>query len=158
MDKQTCRLHAEITTLVLQDLGYGVNFGKSALTPSKTVEHLGFTWDSTKMLVLLPQHKIDKIVSRAKLALKKGGMTAANLRSLLGSLESLRLATTLAPLHFCGLQYLQPQPGPRQDFPAKRWLHLTPAARFDLQWWTQKFHHTNNTSSPLSIRPVSIEI
>ena len=44
-DAQTCRLHAEITILVLQDLGYGVNFGKSALTPSKTVEHLGFTWD-----------------------------------------------------------------------------------------------------------------
>ena len=27
-DEQTCRLHAEITILVLQDLGYGVNFGK----------------------------------------------------------------------------------------------------------------------------------
>ena len=42
-DKHTCRLQAEKTILVLQDLGYGVNFGKSALKPSKTVEHLGFT-------------------------------------------------------------------------------------------------------------------
>ena len=157
-DKQTCHLHAEITILVLQDLGYGVNFGKSALTPSKTVDHLGFTWDSNKMLVLLPQDKIDKIVSRTKLALKKGRMTAANRWSLLGSLESLRLATTLAPLHFHGLQYLQPRPGPRQDFPAKRWLHLTPAARFDLHWWTQKFHHANNTLSSLLSCPVTIDI
>ena len=42
-DKQMCRLHTEITILVLQDLGYGVNFGKSALKPSKTVKHLGLT-------------------------------------------------------------------------------------------------------------------
>ena len=71
IDEQTCRLHAEITILVLQDLGYGVKFGKSALSPSTTVEHLGFTWDSNKMLVSLPQDKVDKIVSRAKLALQK---------------------------------------------------------------------------------------
>ena len=158
IDEQTCRLHAEITILVLQDLGYGVKFGKSALSPSTTVEHLGFTWDSNKMLVSLPQDKIDKIISRTKLALKKDGMTAANLRSLLGSLESLRLATTLAPLHFRSLQYLQPRPGSRQDFLVTRWLHLTTAARFDLQWCTQKFHHTNNTSLPLLSRPVSMEI
>ena len=99
-DKQTCRLHAEITILVLQDLGYGVNFEKSALTPSRTVEHLGFMWDSNKMLVSLPQDKVDKIVSRAKLALQKRGMTAGNMRLLLGSLKSLRLATTLASYTF----------------------------------------------------------
>ena len=41
-DKQTCRLHAEITILVLPNLGYGVNFGKWEVTSSKTLEHLGF--------------------------------------------------------------------------------------------------------------------
>ena len=86
VDKQTCCLHTKITIAVLQDLGYGVNFGKSALTPSNTVEHLGFTWDSNRMMVSLPQVKINKIVSRAKLALEKGGMTAGDVRSLLGFL------------------------------------------------------------------------
>ena len=32
-DEQKCWLHAEIVILVLLDLGYGVNFGKSALAP-----------------------------------------------------------------------------------------------------------------------------
>ena len=41
-DERTCRLHTEITILVLQDLGYGINFGKLALVPSKMVEQLGF--------------------------------------------------------------------------------------------------------------------
>ena len=110
------------------------------------------------MLVSLPQLKVDKIVSRTKLALEKGGMTAGNMRSLLGSLESLRLFTTLAPLHFRGLQYLQPPPGPQQDFPVKKWPHCTPIAILDLQWWTHKFHHTDKTSSSLVPRPIMMEI
>ena len=119
-DKQTCHRHIKITILLLQNLGYGVNFGKSAFTPSKTVEHLGFTWDSDNMMVSLPQAKIDKIVSSAKLALEEGGIKAGSVRSLLGSLESLRLATMLAFLYIRSLQYLQPRPGPRQDFLVKR--------------------------------------
>ena len=71
----------------------------AALTPPKTAEHLGFTCDSNKMLVSLPQTKIDTTVLRAKLALKEGGMTVGDVRSLLGSLESLRLVGNLAPLH-----------------------------------------------------------
>ena len=38
------------------------------------MEHLGFTWDSNRMMVSLLQVKINKIVSRTKLALVKGGM------------------------------------------------------------------------------------
>ena len=155
-DEQTCRLHAEI--VILQDLGYGVNFGKSSLVPSKTVEHLGFVWNSNKMLVSLPQVKIKKIISRAKLALEKNGMTAGDVRLLLGSLESLRLATTLALIHFCGLQYMKPRPRRRHDLPVKKWLQLSPAARSYLLWWAKEFHHTAHTSSSLVPRSVTMEL
>ena len=140
------------------DLGYGVNFGKSTLTPSKTVGHLGFVWDSNKMLVLLPQAKVEMIISRAKLALEKNGITRGEVRPLLGSLESLRLGTTLAPIHFCSLQYMQTRPGRGQNFPVKNWLHLTPAARSDLLWWTKEFHHTDHTSSSFVLRSVTMEL
>ena len=102
-NEQTCRLHVEIVILVLHDLGYSVNFGKSALSPSQVVEHLGFVWDSNRMLILLLQDKTKKIVTKAKEALDKGGFMAGNLRSLLGTLESLRLATTYAALHYRSL-------------------------------------------------------
>ena len=55
-------------------------------------------WDSNKMLVSLLQTRIDKIVSRAKMALKEGEMKAGSVILLLGSLKSLRFATTLATL------------------------------------------------------------
>ena len=102
-DKRTCRLHAEIIILVLPNLGYGVNFWNWEVTSSKTVEHLGFIWDSNKMLGSLLHTMIDKIVSRAKMALKEGQMKAGSIILLLGSLKSLRFATTLATLHICGL-------------------------------------------------------
>ena len=50
------------------------------------------------MLVSLLQTMIDKIVLRAKMALKEGEMKAGSVILLLGSLKSLRFATTLATL------------------------------------------------------------
>ena len=108
------------------------------------------------MLVSLPQTKINTTVSRAKLALKEGGMTGGDIRSLLGSLESLIMVVNLAPLNLCGLQYLQAQPGPQQTFPTEQWLHLSPTARFDLRWWAQRLYY--NTSSSLVSRNVTMKI
>ena len=51
IDKQTCKYHAETTMLVLQSLGYGVNFEKSALVLSRIVEQLDFMWNSGDMTI-----------------------------------------------------------------------------------------------------------
>ena len=40
-DKATCPRHAQTTVLVLRCFGYGVNFLKSLLTPSKSIKHVG---------------------------------------------------------------------------------------------------------------------
>ena len=49
-----CLRHAEHTILVLQSLGYGVNFKKFFLTPATELEHLRLWWDSIDMTVSLP--------------------------------------------------------------------------------------------------------
>ena len=61
------------SSCVLQSLGYGVNFAKSALTPSRTVDYLGLCWDSEAMTVALPKDKVDKIVARADQILAANG-------------------------------------------------------------------------------------
>ena len=94
-----CYRNAEIVILILQCLGYGVNFEKSSLIPNKQIEHLGFLWDSEGMTVSLPQVKVDKICERTGEMLKKGSCTANQLRSLLGTLESTRLVTKQAALN-----------------------------------------------------------
>ena len=64
VDKQTCQHHAKITILVLQSLGYRVNFEKSPLVTSRVVVHLGFMWDSGNMTISLPRTKMEKISAR----------------------------------------------------------------------------------------------
>ena len=108
------------------------------------------------MLVSLQKTKIEPTISRAQQALREEGITAGDLRSLLGSLENLRMAVTLTPLHLCGLQYLQPRPGPKQTFLTEQWLQLSSAARFDLRWWAQSLYY--NTSSSLMSRSVTMEV
>ena len=65
-DEQTCRIHANITILVLQDLGYGINFRKLALPSTKVVIPLGFIWNSEDMTITLPPDKSKKITARTQ--------------------------------------------------------------------------------------------
>ena len=148
-DEVTCRQHTELVILVLQSLGYGVNFAKSALTPSRTVDHLGLCWDSEAMTVALPKDKVDKIVARADQILAANGCTADSLRSLLGTLESTRIVTSLAPLHYRSLQQVMPRGARGQEFPGARFLVLDAAAREDLRWWSTSFNSMGNTVTPL---------
>ena len=61
--------------------------------------------------------------------LARGGCTAGDLRSLLGTLESHRIATVLAALHYRGLQYLLQRPGRQGVFRPNMWLNLGKAAK-----------------------------
>ena len=145
---EQCYRHAEIVILILQCLGYGVNFEKSSLVPSKEIEHLGFTWDSRKMTVSIPQVKVDKITERAGGMLKEGKCTANQLRSLLGTLESTRLVTKQAALHYRGLQRLMPRKR-GSKFPGNKILRFPEEAKKDLRWWNASFATAPHTSTSL---------
>ena len=71
-NEQMCKFHAELVLLVLQDLGYGINFKKSAFKLAQIVEHLGFTWHSDSMTVSLTQAKCDDILAWTERLLAKG--------------------------------------------------------------------------------------
>ena len=134
-DELTCRLHTELTILLLQCLGFGVSFEKSSLEPATTVAHLGLIWDSVAMTVSLPEEKVAKIRSRAEELLAAGECTADALRSLLGTLESTRIVTAQAPLHYRFLQQVMPSYLAGGVFPGKRRLVFGAGARADLEWW-----------------------
>ena len=152
-DYDTCVRHAEITVLLLQALGYGVNFNKSSLSPAHTIEHLGLVWDADGLTVSLPQDKVEKITARTGGLLAAGGCTGAELRSLLGTLESTRLVTVEAALHYRGLQAQMPKL--HQD---RHKITLSQAAKGDLAWWARRFPSLQHTSTSLRPRPVSVEM
>lgn len=157
-DQETCARHAHITVLLLQCLGYGVNFAKSSLTPARHIEHLGFAWDSVGLTVSLPQVKRDKIRRLAEELLTSGGSTGDQLRSLLGTLESTKLVTTEAPLHYRGLQAQMPKTRGGKHFPGKKFIVFRRAARLDLAWWASSFPLPQHTSTSLLPRSTTVEM
>ena len=110
------------------------------------------------MTISLPQAKNEKIAGRARQLLDKGGCTACELRSLLGTLKSVRIVTVHAALHYRGLQYQLPCPGRQGVFPSKSWINFSKAARGNLPWWAKSFTATRHTSASLTAWAVSLEL
>lgn len=133
-DPETCRLHTEITILILHICGFEVNLSKSALIPSQRAQYIGFIFDSQDMSVSLPEDKLVKLVSRCIDILSRNSCSADELRSLIGTLESVRPALATAPLHYRYLQQLL-RPLQRGPWLGNKLVTLSPGAQQDLLWW-----------------------
>ena len=91
---------------LLENLGFTVSREKSRLIPTQVINFLGFVINSTLETLSLPEEKVLKVESMCKSAILNPTMPARQVVSLLGTLESCRLAIWQAPLHF---RYLQIQ-------------------------------------------------
>ena len=89
---------SQVTLTRLQSLGFQINWKKSTLTPTQKITYIGFLIDSWSMTFHLPDMKVRKVLAACESALCHPGMTAWHLASLLGTLESCRLAIRSAPL------------------------------------------------------------
>ena len=104
-----CLLCAHIAIVVLQCLGFGINFEKSSLIPKQSIEHLGLEWNSVLMTVSLSAEKVNKVTSLASKFISDGGCTHNKLRSFVGRLESTHIIKTQTPLPYRHLQRLLPR-------------------------------------------------
>ena len=132
---------------MLQCIGLGINFKKSALKLFRILEHLGFSQDSAGKTVSLPQTKRNKILTWFGRLLNSSGCTTEELFSLLGTLESVWMTIILAALHFCGLQFLIPRPGCQGDLQPKLWHYFSAAAMTDLHWWDHSINSSSHSST-----------
>lgn len=57
---------SRLTVDMLESLGFLVNWEKSSLTPSQSIEYLGFCIDSVNMIVSLPEGKMNNLIEEAK--------------------------------------------------------------------------------------------
>ena len=132
---ETCMLHTQITVLIFSILGFAISFEKSALSPSRIAEYIGFVWNTQDFTVKLPEAKLSKIISTATHFMNQGFCSARDLRSFLGFLESSRPAVPLARLNFRFLQQeLQPF---LEDWDPRRTVSLNAGALEDLAFWSQ---------------------
>ena len=87
-DKLTCQYNIDQTVKSLISLGFTINFEKSSLCPSTSIEFLGFVLDSHKMTVKLTDNKIERITSFASDILREKTLTIRMLASFIGLLVS----------------------------------------------------------------------
>ena len=134
-ESQALGLHHAASALnLLEGLGFVVNYDKSQLVPSQSIEFLGFQINSTNLTLQLPGEKLRKIRKTCQNLLGKTEISVRELSKFLGLLTSSIQAIFPAPLHYRHLQRLKNTTmTSEQSYEAL--LTLDTAAREDILWW-----------------------
>ena len=94
----------DITVGLLTSLGFLVNWDKSVLDPSRSIEFLGLLLDSVSLSLALPPEKVSSLLSLCRRALDKGFVSLHDLSSLLGSFSWAIPTVPFAHAHYRNLQ------------------------------------------------------
>jgi hypothetical protein len=136
------KCHAATTVNLLESLGFTINYQKSVLIPTTTIEFLGFLVDSKTLTLSLPKEKIKKAKIACQSILDNPLPSIQQLSQLLGYLTSTIQAVFPAPIHF---RYLQIDKNKAlstcQDYSAT--LQLSQHAQEELIWWRDNLEAWN---------------
>lgn len=143
--KTESNTNTSMAVQLLQSLGFTVNREKSHLEPCQQITFLGFIINSETLTLSLPMEKVNKIIHKCQNTLAQPTVTAQEIASLLGSLESSRLAIHQAPLHFRHLQIqlINHLRNNAHDYETK--LSLNHHAREEIRWWITNIAKVNGS-------------
>jgi hypothetical protein len=142
--------------LLLQLLGFRINFEKSHLTPTQTIKYLGFWIDSTKMIISLPEDKVWGIIQACQTAVLKQKLSVCNLARLLGRMSATAMAVLPAPICYWALQRQRNSAfAIYQSFETR--VQLNQSSLEELQWWIKQLPQWNGRSIPSPLPDITIE-
>ena len=130
----------------LESLGFIIKTSKSNLTPSQTLQHVGFIWDTANYTVSIPHDKVNGLKNLCFQALSHP-TSLRFLAKIIGTIDSFKFGCPIAPLHYRSLQqdlikHLCPE-----DNNWNSTIFLSSSARSDLLWWLE---------CDLDLRPASL--
>ena len=142
---QEAQSHTALAVSLLESLGFTINREKSRLIPTQIITFLGFVIDSTVETLSLPQEKVVKVRSLCMKATVTPTMSARQIASLLGTLESCRPAIWQGPLHFRYLQIrmIQALHVNNQNFDV--FITLDHNSLEELRWWVSNINFVNGS-------------
>ena len=135
--------------MILQLLGFVVNFKKSALEPKQVMVYLGFLIDSQNMRISLPQEKVQQINQDCEWALRQETLSVRDLSRLIGRMTATMQAVLPAPLCYRSLQRLKNKTFSQTQSYMTR-VTLDHCAKEELLWWKTQLQHWNGKAM---IRP-----
>lgn len=130
----------------LTELGFIINQEKSSTEPSQTIDHLGFTFNTRKMMLSVPKNKLRDLRREAARMMSKGLTTLRNLSSFVGKAMATTLAVFPGRLMTRNLLALKNQALRRSGAQWTDSVPLTTKACEDLDWWINSLRSWNGTS------------
>ena len=135
--------HVSVVCGILEEDGWAVNPKKSVLTPSFTLQHLGFVLSTDPSqpfpTVSLPKDKRKSLRSLCRLALRKADSIPARL--LASVIGSCRAASLAMPHSTLALRSVYSDLRSKRDWECS--VHLSQEARQDLDWLISAFKTWN---------------
>ena len=123
------------TVEVLQELGFLINWEKTALDPSTNREYLGFIIDSTNMTVTLPDRKKIVIVDECTKLLRSGPHSIRSVAQVIGILVSSLPAVQYGQLHYRALEQDKIVAVQENRGEYDGTMELSDDATDELEWW-----------------------
>lgn len=96
---QNCNDNVNKTVDLLRGLGLRINFKKSQLVPSQSIEYLGFVYNSIQMTIALPERKCEHIQKEIASILKRHSCKIIEGAKLIGNLISASPAVEYSMIH-----------------------------------------------------------
>lgn len=143
-----CSLHCQIVLLVFWSLGWSFKFEKCSFVPSQQFCHLGFDFDTALMTISCPSRKVLKLQDMCRSLYSESQASVLSLEKVIGTMESVKPSTPLAPMHYRSLQrqLLFAKQGERD--PTKI-IKLSQQSLEDLAWWFSSDGFAVNCTAPI---------
>ena len=140
----------DTTIYLLQSLEFVINFKKSILTPSQSLEFLGVIVDSLSMTLRIPQEKTMELRKICTETLTSKNISLRKLAKIIGKLQATAPAFTWAPLQIRHLQQVLIT-GTRKGNSYETKTVITREAKIELEWWIKNINLQNG--NPILVNP-----
>ena len=154
-DFNRCSVNVIDTTSSLVSLGFYPHPEKSSIVPSQEVQILGFTINSTTMLISLTPSKRDNLLADITGLCARDKFPIRVLAALIGKLVAAFPAVQYGPLYYRKLEENKQLSLARSSGKYDAFTILTKEAREELQWWTRNLPSAH---APIIIASPTIEI
>ncbi|XP_068136523.1 tyrosine-protein kinase RYK isoform X1 [Hyperolius riggenbachi] len=146
--------HRQTVLKQLQQAGWIVSKDKSQLTPTQNILFLGFIIDSVQQRILLPQEKVQKIMSEVEKFNTFQTIKIRQIMQLLGLLSSVAPAIQWALMHTRVLQSWMLSKWNKQQDTLDNTVTVEPHIKDSLRWWQTSQHLTQGRLWSIPIQKI----
>ena len=147
----SCYSNVCATMDLLQKLGFTINLKKSVLTPTQSLEFLGFILDSQRMIITLTPKRVTKILDICVKLLSTYVHKIRFVSSAIGMFIAALQGVKFGKLHYRNLERDKYWALHRHNGNLDRNMTLSHQAQSDIRWWHQHVSTSFNFVHPPAV-------